>query len=342
MITTSDAERAEYKNIWVVAEIIDGEIKDVTYELLGAARRLAEARKSDVCAMLLGRCEDEEVAKVFHYQADSAIHVDSIDSNRFIDEEHAEILSRLIKKYKPEVVLSGATARGRSFIPRVAVNLHCGLTADCTGLEIDPESGVLLQTRPAFGGNIMATIKSVNHRPQMATVRPRVMTIPELDTSRSGEIIREDGIDEGDSASRALLKKILQVVPNESETIQIADADFIIAGGRGLKGPEGFDMLRKLAEQVGGAVGASRAAVDAGWIPYDHQVGQTGQTVQPRVYLSCGVSGQIQHLVGMRSSDIIIAINKDPEAPIMQLADIAIVGDLFEIIPAIIKEIQRV
>lgn len=338
MITTTEAERAAYTNVWVMAEVIDGDIKQVTYELLGEGRKLADKRGSELWCIVLGNVTEADVAPVFHHFADKAILVDSVDSNKFIDEEHAEILGNLIRKHKPEIVLCGATARGRTFLPRVAVDVHCGLTADCTGLDIDDEEKVLLQTRPAFGGNIMATIKSVNHRPQMATVRPRVMTVPEPDTSRTGEIITEDGASE-QAKSR---KEILSVAANDSDTIQIADADFIITGGRGVKGPDGFDLLKKLADRVGGAVGASRAAVDAGWIPYDHQVGQTGQTVQPRVYFACGVSGQIQHLVGMRSSDFIIAINKDAEAPIMQLADIAIVGDLFEIIPAIIKELGEV
>jgi electron transfer flavoprotein alpha subunit len=215
--------------------------------------------------------------------------------------------------------------------------VYAGLTADCTGLEIDPETGCLLQTRPAFGGNIMATIKSADHRPQMATVRPRVMDAPEPDPGRTGRLIKEPFTPELTGTGM----RVLETSVTGAETISIADARFIIAGGRGVKSKEGFDLLRKFASLVGGAVGASRAAVDAGWIDYAHQIGQTGQTVQPRVYIACGVSGQVQHLVGMQSANIIIAINKDPAAPIMQIADYAVVGDLFEVIPAMMAELRR-
>jgi electron transfer flavoprotein alpha subunit len=244
---------------------------------------------------------------------------------------------RMIDKYKPEVVICGATTRGRALIPRVAVKSNCGLTADCTGLSIDPENGDLLQTRPAFGGNIMATIRCSNHRPQMATVRPRVMKAPEPDTSRTGNIIKESMLD----SEAEKIKTIIEVFHSSETAVNLADADIIISGGRGMKGPEGFNVLKQFAARVGGAVGASRAAVDSGWIPYAHQVGQTGQTVQTKVYIACAISGQIQHLVGMQSCDLIIAIDKNPDTPMMQIADIAVVGDVFEILPEIIKEIPK-
>jgi electron transfer flavoprotein alpha subunit len=212
---------------------------------------------------------------------------------------------------------------------------NCGLTADCTELGIDPENGDLLQTRPAFGGNILATIRCSNHRPQMATVRPRVMAAPTPDSSRFGEIVHET-IEESDMSK---IKRVIEVVHSNESTVNLGDAQIIVAGGRAMKGPEGFELLRKLAAKLGGAVGASRAAVDAGWIPYAHQVGQTGQTVQTKVYISCGISGQIQHLVGMQSCETIIAIDKNPDTPMMQMADIAIVGDLFEIIPEILTQL---
>jgi electron transfer flavoprotein alpha subunit len=336
MITKTEAERTEYANVWVVAEVIDNDIKQVTFELLGEGRKLADKRGGELWCVILANMDDADVAPLFHHFADKVIIVDSLDSNKFIDETYASALESIIEKHKPEIVLCGATARGRTFLPRVAAAIHAGITADCTELDID-ENGYLLQTRPAYGGNIIATITSVDHRPQMATVRPRVMTAPEPDTSQTGEVVRESVV--GDPIGA--LKEILSVSSSGAETIQIADADFIVTGGRGVKGPEGFDLLKQLAASLGGAVGASRAAVDAGWIPYDHQVGQTGQTVQPRVYIACGVSGQIQHIVGMRSSDFIIALNKDAEAPIMKLADIAIVGDLFETIPLIIQELGK-
>ncbi len=337
MHTPNETDRNAYQDVWVVAEVLGGAIQDVTYELLGAARRLADARGGKVGCVVIGSGVADQVDACFHHQADVCYVTDDPSLKEFIDETESRVLCRLIEKHKPEIVICAATSRGRALIPRAAVVTNCGLTADCTGLDIDPETGVLLQTRPAFGGNIMATIKSEQHRPQMATVRPRVMNAPEPDTGRTGEVVTEP-LEEDDKTK---LKRIVDVVHDAAGGVKLADAEFIITGGRGVKGPEGFQVLEDLARHIGGAVGASRAAVDAGWIPYAHQVGQTGQTVQPRVYMACGVSGQIQHLVGMQSSDFIIAINKDAEAPLMSLADVAIVGDLFEVIPALIKELQK-
>jgi electron transfer flavoprotein alpha subunit len=337
MITKTDIERAEYSNIWVVAEILSGEIQPVTHEMIGAARELADARKSEVWVVVMGSQIADQSEKLFAYGADTVIVVDDPRLSNFIDELEARIMVRLIKKYKPEVVICGATTRGRALIPRVAVTVNCGLTADCTGLSIDPDNGDLLQTRPAFGGNIMATIRCSNHRPQMATVRPRVMQALEPDSGRTGRIITEEILE----SEAEKIKKVLEVVHSTEATVNLADAQIIIAGGRGMKGSEGFDLLKEFAARVGGAVGASRAAVDAGWIPYAHQIGQTGQTVQTKIYIACGISGQIQHLVGMQSCDMIIAIDKNPDTPMMQIADIAIVGDLFEIIPEIMKEIPK-
>jgi electron transfer flavoprotein alpha subunit len=337
MQTPTDTERSEYSDVWVVAEVLDGRVQDVTHELLGAARRLADARGSRVGCVLMGSGVSDQAEALGAHQADIVYVIDDPVLEQFIDETEAAALSRIVRKHKPEIVLCAATSRGRALIPRVAVQIDAGLTADCTGLEIDPETGVLLQTRPAFGGNIMATIKCEEHRPQMATVRPRVMEAPAPEQGRTAEVVAESLAED----EFTKLKRVLEAVHDSEEGVKIADAQFIITGGRGVKGPEGFQMLEDLARHLGAAVGASRAAVDAGWIPYAHQVGQTGQTVQPTVYMACGVSGQIQHLVGMQSSDYIIAINKDPDAPIMQLADVALVGDLFEIIPAIIKELQK-
>lgn len=327
--------RAEFHNVWVVAEVLAGHIQPVTHELIGAARKLADARGSEVWVIVLGTGVTTQAATLFAYGCDQAVVVDDPRLAYFIDESEALVLARLIAKYRPETVICGATMRGRALIPRVAVMCDCGLTADCTGLAIDLANGDLLQTRPAFGGNIMATIRCSNHRPQMATVRPRVMKAPEPNLKRTGQVIMERLLDSETSP----LKHILEVFHNTEAAVNLADAHFIIAGGRGLKGREGFDLLRRLAVRVGGAVGASRAAVDAGWIPYAHQVGQTGQTIQAKVYLACGISGQIQHLVGMQSCDCIIAVDKNPDTPMMQLADIAVVGDLFEIIPDLIRQI---
>lgn len=329
--------RDQYKNIWVVAEVMDGEIQKVSHELLGAGRALADQAKSELWCVVMGSGVSDKSEELFEYGTDVVLMVDDPRLEEFIEEDEAAVLSRMIEQYKPEVVVCGATTRGRALIPRVAVKANCGLTADCTGLTIDEETGDLFQTRPAFGGNIMATIRSSNHRPQMATVRPRVMNALEPDPSRKGRVIMES-LEEGAKGS---IKKVLDVFHNSDNSMNLADAQFIISGGRGMKGPEGFKLLKSLAEKVNGAVGASRAAVDSGWVPYTHQVGQTGQTVQAQVYMACGISGQIQHLVGMQSCDLIIAVDYDPETPLMQMADIAIVGDLFEVIPAIVKEISR-
>jgi electron transfer flavoprotein alpha subunit len=329
MFTPDQESRSEYKNVWVVAELLSGQIQPVTHELLGVARQLADKRGSEVWAVVMGNGVTDQAATLVPYGCDHVIVVDSPVLANFVDETEASVLIRLLNKHKPEIVICGATSRGRCLIPRVAVASNCGLTADCTGLAIDPENGDLLQTRPAFGGNIMATIRCSNHRPQMATVRPRVMRAPEPVTGRTCRITQEALT----AAEESPLKRILEVVHSTKGSVNLADASIIIAGGRGLKGREGFELLRKLAEKMGAAVGASRAAVDAGWIPYAHQVGQTGQTVQAKVYIACGISGQIQHLVGMQSCDYIIAIDKNPDTPMMQLADIAVVGDLFEIIP---------
>lgn len=335
MYVPEASDKQDWQGVWVVGEVQNGIIQDVTYELLGKARELSKDCGGEVWTVILTEGLKEDLGTLFHYQADKVLLVEDPILKEFHDEIEALTLNRLITTYKPNILLCGATSRGRALMPRVAVLTEAGLTADCTSLSVEAETGCLLiQTRPAFGGNMYATIKSQDYRPQMATVRPRVMEMLEPDTSRKGEVIEVSLEGEEKNA----VKKVLQSVIGEEDSMNISDAEFIIAGGRGVKGPEGFELLEKLAAAFNGAVGASRAAVDAGWIAYPHQVGQTGQTVQAKVYIACGISGQIQHLVGMQSSDLIIAINKDPEAPIMKLADIAIPGDLFEIIPALLKE----
>jgi electron transfer flavoprotein alpha subunit len=336
MIALTDVEREKYHNIWVIAEVLSGKVQTVTHELIGAARALANVRKSEVWVVVMGSGIKGNSNLLFAHGVDVAIIVDNPQLSGFVDETEAKILKDLILKYKPEIVLCGATTRGRALIPRVSVMTNCGLTADCTGLSIDPKNGDLLQTRPAFGGNIMATIRCSNHRPQMATVRPRVMKLPEPDPGRTGRIIDEKMMSNGMDK----VKRIIDIFHSTETAVNLSDARIIISGGRGMRGSEGFKLLKEFARKVGGAaVGASRAAVDSGWIPYAHQVGQTGQTVQTKVYIACGISGQIQHLVGMQSCDLIIAIDKNPDTPMMQIADVAVVGDLFEIIPEMIKEI---
>ncbi len=340
VITKKEREKKDlsgYKGVWVYAEKLDEEINSVTYELLGKGRSLANKLDVELCAVLFGSDVKKMVPALFQYSADKVYLIDKVEMKQFQDELYSEALARLAKKYKPEIILAGATTIGRALAPRTAIKLKTGLTADCTELDIDLDERKLLQTRPAFGGNIMATIECPNHRPQMATVRPKVMKKLEPDLSRSGELIEE----ELDLCDIKINTELIEVIREVSETVNITQADIIISGGRGLGKPENFKLLEELALLLNGAVGASRAAVDSDWISYSHQVGQTGKTVQSKIYIACGISGAVQHLVGMKSSDIIIAINKDPNAPIFKFSTYGIVGDLFKVIPALIKEIKR-
>lgn len=337
MKVTDENERKEYKNIWIIAEINDCAIHSVTYELLGIAGELARSSGREVVAVCL--CEDvtpEMTASLIAGGADKVITVTDEKLASFNDELECSILRRLVIKYKPEILLGAATNRGRALMPRLAGTLHAGLTADCTGLSIDPENGDLLQTRPAFGGNIMATIRSGEFRPQMATVRPKVMKASKPDETRRGEVIVEDAVPSDFTG----IKEIVETVKRSEATVSLADAKIVVAGGRAMGGPEGFKLLEELATLIGGSVGATRPAVDSGWIDYAHQIGQTGQTVQADLYIACGISGQIQHLVGMQSAGTIVAIDKDDTTPMMNLADIAVKGDLFEIVPLLIDELK--
>lgn len=328
----------EYKGVWIFGEQKRGTVQSISFELLGKGRELADKLKTDLTCVVIGHNVQETTKELIHRGADQVIVVDNPKLEHYIDEPYTKVLVHLIRKYRPEIFLCGATVIGRSLISRVAVKLHTGLTADCTALDVDTDERFLLQTRPAFGGNIMATILSKNHRPQMATVRHKVFKEAALDTSRKGKVIVED-VANNLLTSRT---KLLDIVEEVESTVNIAEANFIVSGGRGMKGPENFKMLEDLAQILGGAVGSSRAAVDAGWMPYSHQVGQTGKTVCPNIYIACGISGQIQHLVGMSSSDIIIAINKDPDAPIFNVATFGIIGDVFEVVPALTKRFKEV
>jgi len=264
--------------------------------------------------------------------------VDSPKLRNYQDDPYSKVLTALVRKHKPEIVLCGATTIGRSLISRVAVSVEAGLTADCTGLDIDPEEKILLQTRPAFGGNIMATIITPNNRPQMATVRHKVMKEAEPAGRRKGEIVKEEFPEELYSSR----SNLIDIVEEIEETVNLAEADIIVSGGRGVGSPENFDIIKELALTLKGAVGASRSAVDAGWMPYSHQVGQTGKTVCPKIYIACGISGQIQHLIGMKSSDIIVAINKDQDAPIFSVATYGIVADLFKVVPSLTTHFKNI
>lgn len=328
----------DFTDVWVVVEQDGGHIESITYELLGEGRKLADDLGMKLCAVLMGSDVQVMADTLIARGADKVYMIDRPELEYFKDEPYAAVMIDLVTKHKPNIVLCGATTVGRSLISRVAVSVNAGLTADCTELHIDPETRNLIQTRPAFGGNIMAQIETPNHRPQMATVRHKVMQESVEDKSRSGETVLHE-------VAEAILKartKRVKMVPEEDNIVNIAEADIIVSGGRGLQKPENFDILHELAEVIGGGVGASRAAVDADWIPYSHQVGQTGKTVCPKIYIACGISGQIQHLAGMSSADIIVAINKDPDAPIFKAATYGIVGDALTIVPLLTSAFKKI
>ena len=331
------ADMAEWSGIMIFAEYRHGKVAPVSFELLGIGRQLADQQKVVLSAVLLGSGMGEAAGDLVSYGADIVYQVDDPALEFFTDEIYGNILEDIIREHKPEVVLAGATAIGRSFIPLVATALATGLTADCTELAIRPADGVLLQTRPAFGGNIMATIECPYTRPQMATVRPRVMKTAPPDPGRKGDIVMY----KPKSARLQSRVRVLRNVLQEQDQVNITEGEIIVAGGRGLDNEKGFELIRQLADALGGAVGASRAAVDSAWIPYPHQVGQTGKTVNPKLYIACGISGAIQHVVGMQSSETIVAINKDPHAPIFDVATYGIVGDLFEVVPQLIAKIKE-
>ena len=327
-----------HKDVWVFCEQKKGVIQSISYELLGEGKKLAKKLGGKLCAVILGEGVSSKVDELSARGTDKIYLVDSPHLKYYQDDPYTNVLVNLVKEHRPEVLLCGATTIGRSLISRVAVKVDAGLTADCTGLDIDEKERLLLQTRPAFGGNIMATIITPNHRPQMATVRHKVMKEAEIHKAHKAEVIRKT-YPEPVLASRT---KLLDIIEEIEETVNLSEADIIVSGGRGLGGPENFALVKELAMVVGGAVGSSRAAVDAGWIPYSHQVGQTGKTVCPKLYIACGISGQIQHLIGMQSSKVIVAINKDPDAPIFKVATYGIVGDIFEVVPALTKEFRRI
>ncbi|HBA87148.1 MAG TPA: electron transfer flavoprotein subunit alpha [Geobacter sp.] len=325
-----------YSGVWVFVEQTEGEAAKVSWELLGKGKELARARKCGLFAVVMGENVEHLCSQAFGYGAETVYLMDAPVLRHYRTESYQKSLCALIEKYKPEVILMGATGLGRDLAGVVATVVGTGLTADCTGLSVD-EKGNLMQTRPAFGGNIMATIVCDKFRPQMSTVRPHVMAMPEFDPQARGETVREPVPVTEDE----IQVKVLEILMDGSGSkVDIAGAEFIVSGGRGMMGKENFAMLQELADVLGGVVGASRSAVDAGWMPQDRQVGQTGKTVRPKVYIACGISGAIQHLVGMQDSDVVIAINRDPEAPIFQVASYGLVGDLFRIIPALTGKLK--
>ncbi len=329
-----------WSDVWTLAERRGGELHSVSFELLTRGRALADARGCRLCSVVLGdeipAAEPEELVA---RGADRVYVVEDAALGDFLVESYAGALLYLIERYRPEVLIAAATTQGRTLMPYVSMKAHAGLTADCTGLEIDPETGNLLQTRPAIGGNIMATIKTPEARPQMATVRPKSTPSAPRGEGREGEIIAIE-VSEVLAARLAARMRYEQFVPDETQEIAIENAEVIVAGGRGMKREENFALLEEVAAELGGSVGASRAAVDRGWQPYPRQIGLSGKTVSPRLYIACGISGAIQHLAGMQTSETIVAINSDPTAPIFQVADFGIVGDLFTVLPVIVTELK--
>lgn len=330
---------AKTKDLWVFIETNDnGTAKNVGLELLSAGRGLAEKQGGKLVGVVIGNNIDEAVKATTAYGADTVLAVNGKEYEHYTTDAYAKAMYTLVEKYGPTSILIGATNNGRDLGPRVSCRLHTGLTADCTSLAIDEESGNVAWTRPAFGGNLMATILCPDTRPQIGTVRPGVFKKSEPDNARTAEVVNED-IRVSPAEIRTELLEIIHEAA--SEIVDLEGAEIIVSGGRGVGGPEGFKPIRDLAEALGATVGASRAAVDSGWIGHSHQVGQTGKTVGPKIYIACGISGAIQHAAGISSSKTIIAINKDETAPIFNIADYAVVGDLFEILPILTAEIKK-
>ncbi|ACA56208.1 electron transfer flavoprotein subunit alpha/FixB family protein [Clostridium botulinum] len=329
---------SDFKGVWIFAEQREGKLQKVALELIGKGKELSKKLGVELTAVLLGYNIDDIPRQLIEYGADKVLYVNNPLLKNYTTDGYTKVINDLIEERKPEILLVGATYIGRDLAPRISSRLGTGLTADCTGLDIDDDTRNLLMTRPAFGGNLMATIICDSNRPQMSTVRPGVFEKLEKDANRDGSIENiKVNLKESD-----IKIKIKEIVKLAKEIEDIGEAKILVSGGRGLGSPEGFKLLRELADLMGGAISGSRAVVDSGWIDKAYQVGQTGKTVRPNLYIACGISGAIQHLAGMQDSDYIIAINKDESAPIMQVADLSIVGDYKKILPSMIDEIKKI
>ncbi|RLC94981.1 MAG: electron transfer flavoprotein subunit alpha [Chloroflexi bacterium] len=322
--------------VWIFAEQKDGKLRGVSHELATEGRRLADSLETGLAAVCLGH-NVQGVDQLVALGVDRVYLLEDPVLADHNEDVYTTCLVDLVRQHSPQVLLAGATTLGRSFIPRVAARLETGLAANCTGLEIDPQTRSLLQTRPCYGGTLMATVVCPEKRPQVATVRPHVFKKGPSDASRQGEIVRVDF----DSSSVTSSTRLIDVIEDMGEKVKLEEADIIVCGGRGLGSPKNFDMLSELAEVLGAALGSSRPPVDDGWVPYAYQVGQTGKTVSPKVYFACGISGAPQHLAGMQTSDIVVAINEDPKAPIFDIATYGIVGDLFKIVPLLTARLRQ-
>ena len=327
------------KEVWTIAEQSSGKIREVSYEILSRGRLLADKLGTELASVLIGyNINKEDIDELIYRGANKVYFIEAKELEHFIVENYGNVLVDLIIQYRPEIIIAGATTSGRTLMPYVAVRVNAGLTADCTDLDIEEKTGNLLQTRPAIGGNILATIKTPYNRPQMATVRVKSTRPLPQDKNRKGEIIKA-------SLKPELIDGRVKRVgfrKTEEEAVNIQDADVIVAGGRGLKKKENFALIRELAKILGGVVGASRDAVDRGWISYPHQVGLSGKTVSPRLYMAVGISGSVQHLAGIKTAESIVAINIDPDAQIFKLSDFGVIGDLFEVVPAMIERLSEV
>lgn len=326
----------DWKNVWILAEVNHGKLSPTAYELLNAGRTLADVLGEKLCAVLLGSGVEKFAAELFEYGADSVYVCDDAHLANYVDDVYAKTLAAMIAQYKPNKFLLPATNMGRSLSAKTAVFAGTGLTADATEVLINKEDGQLHATRPTFGGNLMATITCKKTRPEMCSLRPMSYEKAARVAGRKGEIVKFSF----DAKKYTSLAKFIEFIKNEGEGLDLSEAEVIVAGGRGLGKPEGFALLKKLAERLGGAVAASRAPVDNGWIDYRYQIGLTGRTVKPKVYIACGISGQIQHMAGMSGADVIVAINKDPQAPIMKVANYAVEGDLYDVIPAMLEALH--
>ncbi|MFB6489895.1 MAG: electron transfer flavoprotein subunit alpha/FixB family protein [Thermoproteus sp. AZ2] len=332
-------KKEEYKGVWVLLEHDGSKLKDVSLELLGKARDLASKKGNAPVGAVLLAGTDEMAQEAVYHGADKVVVVINPELKVYTPYEFAKAVAQVVEKYKPEIFLIGATKRGRELASFIANSLATGITADCTALEIDPKTGDLLQIRPTFGGTQMATIRTPQRRPQMASVRPGVFPKPPRDPNRKGEIVHETV--ELDARKTVFLGAEKRIERDIADLPPVESADVVVAGGRGLGSAEGFKLLVELAKLLGGTVGASLMAVRAGWAPHTRQIGQTGKTIRPRLYIAVGISGAVQHMMGIQESKYIIAINSDPNAPIVQNADYAIIGDYKQVLPALIEEIKR-
>ena len=328
---------SEYKNVWVYVEVFGGKAKNVGLEIIGPGKKLADAAGEKVVAVLVGKDLDDAIKAAVSYGADQVITVGGDGFAEYSAESYTFALEQLVEKYKPSVFLFGATSNGRELAPRLAARLKTGVSADCIGIE-PGDGGTVQWTRPVYSGRMLSVTECEKGRPQIATVRPGIFKRGEPDLARGADIVNEDIAAPADAARTTIVEKITEAAEG---AVKLEDAEVIVSGGRGLGKPENFALIKDLADVLCGVVGASRAAVDAGWISHVHQVGQTGKTVGPKLYIACGISGAIQHLAGMSGSDTIIAINRDPDAPVFEIADYGIVGDLKEVLPAFTEAVKK-